>query len=419
MNVLADHSRSPSYRFASRARVNEARLPDLPADLIDFSGGFAFPDCLPDITREATAAAAEFRTETMQYSDVLGIGELRELIALQARQDGVRCSPENVMIVNGAKHGLDLACRVFLEPGDRVIVTAPTYMTALGILRSHEAAFLSVGQDEAGIRTDDLETQLLAIEAAGEALPKLMFDVPDFHNPTGITTSAERRRKLVDLAERFGFVIVEDDPYRRIRFEGEAVPPIKSFDAKGVVIALGTASKIVAPGLRVGWVIATAEILRRMAGQKADGGTSPFNQRIFIELLRGNQIGHHIDELTAELRRHRDAMVSALRDLIPDCRIRVPQGGYFLWVGLPPDVDADLLAGFGAQHGVKTYPGRLCFPDEPRENALRLCYSFSDPARIGEGVRRLAAAHHTIRSRALDDRAKASALEAASGLATY
>lgn len=409
-----------AYRFASRARGSDVSLPELPRDLIDFSGGFAFPACLPDISREAgLAAAADYRAETLQYSDVMGITQLRELIAVQAQQDGVQCASENVMIVNGAKHGLDLACRVFVEPGDAVIVTAPTYMTALGILRAHEAVFLPIGQDEAGINTVELEARLTEIETAGRPLPKLMFDVPDFHNPTGITTIAERRRKLVDLAERFGFVIVEDDPYRRIRFEGEAVPPIKSFDRKGVVIALGTASKIVAPGLRIGWVIASLEILRRMAGQKSDGGTSPFNQRIFIELLRGNQIARHVDQLTVELKRHRDVMASALRELIPDCRIRVPQGGYFLWVGLPPDVDADILAGLGALQGVKTYPGSLCFPDAPRENALRLCYSFPSPAEIREGVGRLSRAYHAIRKGRLDDRARAAAMEAALGLATF
>jgi 2-aminoadipate transaminase len=419
MEAIAEERQAQAYRFAARARWTDTLRPVVPSDLIDLSGGFAFPDCLPDITREATTAAAEFRTESMQYSGVMGIDQLRDLIATYVAQDGVICGRDEVMIVNGAKHGLDLACRVFVEPGDKVIVTAPTYLTALGILRTHEVEFLAVGQDEDGVLVDELEASLLVLEAAGEPLPKLMFDVSDFHNPTGITTIAERRRKLVTLAVRFGFVIVEDDPYRRIRFEGEPVPPIKSHDEHGVVIAIGTASKIVAPGLRIGWVIAAPEILKRMAAQKADGGTSPFNQRIFMELLRGNQIAHHIDMITAELRVHRDVMVAALADLIPESSVRVPQGGYFLWVRFPPEVDTDIVAGLALQQGVKTYPGRLCFPDEPRENALRLCYSFSNPDQIREGIKRLAVAYLAVRRGQMDEQTRAEAIEAARGLATF
>lgn len=410
------HTSTPTthpYRFASRAQASNHVSHAVTNDLVDLSGGYAFPRCLPDISREAISAATAHRTETMQYSDVLGLEELRHLIVDYVAQDGIACQLDNVMVVNGAKHGLDLACRVFVEPGDKVVVTAPTYMTALTILRTHEVEFWAIPQDENGIQTDSLEHRLVTAKEAGESLPKLLFDVPDFHNPTGVTTSLERRKKLIDLAERFGFVIVEDDPYRRIRFEGEAVPPMKSLDRSGVVIALGTASKILAPGLRIGWVIASPAIVERMAAHKADGGTSPFNQRIFAEMLAGSQVANHIDRIISELRVHRNVMIEELRKQLPETRVYVPQGGYFLWLELPNDIDADNLAGLAMMNGVKTFSGRLSYPLAPTRNALRLCYSYEEPERIRQGVAALAKTFHMIRRGETDT----AALNAAANLA--
>ncbi|MBB6014743.1 2-aminoadipate transaminase [Aquamicrobium lusatiense] len=403
---MANHNietpNNPSYRFAARA-LNSSHASHAAAnDLVELSGGYAFPRCLPDISMEAGKAAAAHRTETMQYSDVLGLEELRDQIVDYVAADGIVCARDNVMVVNGAKHGLDLACRVFIEPGDAVIVTAPTYMTALSILRTHEADFWAIPQDEQGMQADVLEQRLAAAQSAGDKLPKLLFDVPDFHNPTGITTSLERRHELIRLARRFGFVIIEDDPYRRIRFEGEAVPPMKSLDESGVVIALGTASKILAPGMRIGWVIASASIIERMAAHKADGGTSPFNQRIFLELLAGNQVAHHIAAIIRQLRIHRDMMVDELRRHLPEASVHVPQGGYFLWVELPDDIDADMLAGLAIKKGVKTYSGRLSYPLEPSRNALRLCYSYEEPERIRQGVEALGEAFASLRTGEVD-----------------
>lgn len=398
------------YRFALRSVATNAGHGSSKVDF-DFSDGYAFPRCLPDISREAVMAATQ-RSETMQYSDVFGVEELREQIVEYVARDGVVCRPENILIVNGAKHGLDLACRVFIEPGDGVIVTAPTYMTALSILRTHEVAFWTVGQDEDGVLVDELEMKLTDASERGEKLPKLFFDVPDFHNPTGLTTTLARRHKLLSLARKFGFILIEDDPYRRIRFEGQPVAPIKSLDTTGLVIALGTASKILAPGLRIGWVIADEKIIQRMAVQKADGGTSPFNQRVFVELLRGNEIEYHIDIVTKELRTHRDVMVDALLRLMPDSDFRVPEGGYYLWLRLPDAVNADELAGLALERGVKVYSGRRCYPNEPLENALRLCYSYEEPHKIEEGIQRLAKAYYDLKNGTIADDVRSAVADA-------
>src|SRR5581483_5099273 len=218
-------SQMGNYHFANRAKSARGHKA-LPPGTLNMCGGLAFGSTMPDISREATEAAQSFRTESLQYSGVLGLNDLRDEIAAYVASDGIVCTRDEIMVVNGAKHGIDLACRVFLEPGDQVVVTAPTYITAIAIFRSHEASFLTVEQDGDGMLTDDLEHKLREMEARGERLPKLLYDVPDFHNPSGVTLSAERRHKLVELAKRFGFVIVEDDPYRRIRFEGADVPTI-------------------------------------------------------------------------------------------------------------------------------------------------------------------------------------------------
>ncbi len=344
-------------------------------------------------------AARDRPGESLQYGPLMGLDELRDAIAAFAGADGVTCGRENVLVTYGAKSALDLACRVFVEPGDRIIVTRPTYMTTLQIMRCHGVAFLDVGQDGEGIDTEELDARLNLVQRNGERMPKLLFDVPDFHNPTGITTSAARRQRLVDLARRHGFVILEDDPYRRLRFEGEPVPPVKSFDTDGVVIALGTVSKILAPGLRVGWAIGPGEVVDRMAMQKADGGSSPFAQRIVAELMRGNKMARHVDELSAEMRRHRDAMVEAFRDFVPEAEVRVPQGGYFLWAALPEGTDAEAVARIALRHGVEVSSGRLCFANDVPGHHIRLAYSFVEVEAIREGVRRLGDAYAEYSSR--------------------
>lgn len=407
------------YRYAARANTKPKLTTQFfKAGTIDFSGGFAFPGCLPDASKEAVIAATQYRSETMQYIETLGLDEMRDFVVDYVAQEGVICKRENVLITNGAKHGLDLACRVLLEPGDPVIVTGPTYMTALKILRTFEVGWIVAAQDEEGIDVAALEDKLAALAAAGKPLPKLLFDVPDFHNPTGVTTTAVRRKRLVDLAKHYNFIIVEDDPYRKIRFEGENVPPIKSYDDTGHVIAVGTVSKILAPGLRIGWAIADADLINRMAGQKSDGGTSPFAQRIIVEMNKNGQIAHHIREITKTLRKHRDAMCSAFANHIPDIKIRMPEGGYYLWAELPKDVNSDTLAGLAAACGVKVYSGTTCFPVEPKLNFLRLCYSYVTPGEIEEGMNRLRAAYDRLQNELDDDTAETLASHG-KNMATY
>ncbi|MFT4068214.1 PLP-dependent aminotransferase family protein [Paraburkholderia sp.] len=365
--------------------------------MIRLGGGLAFPGELPNIVEEAAAAAA-MRSEGLQYGPLYGLDDLRDAVVDYLAHDGVTAGRDNILIVNGAKHGLDLACRVFIEPGDAIIVSGPTYMTALAIMKTHEVEFIVVAQDAQGMKVDELESMLDARRRRGAAPPKLLFDVPDFHNPTGITLSEARRRRIVELAVEYGFRILEDDPYRRVRFEGTPVAPIKTFDTGDYVIGLGTVSKILAPGLRIGWVNASPEIVGRMAAQKCDHGTNPFVQRIVAQLFMNGKVDEHIDRVKQTLRVHRDTMVAAVREHLPGSMVEVPQGGYFLWVRLPDDVDADALVRRAGELNVEVNPGGLSFAGPTPGQFIRLAYSFCNPEEIRTGIARLGEAYRSMRA---------------------
>lgn len=380
-------------RYAKRAgAVPATAFTELPSGLIAFGSGDAYPEGLPDLGDIARLAASKFRTETLQYAPRPGLDELREWIAGYLAGEGVTAKVDELIVVNGAKHGLDLVCKLFLDPGDAVVVTAPTYMSALGIFRGYEASYVEVGQDAEGLRVDELRERLEMLARAGRPLPKFVYDVPEFHNPTGVTMSLARRRAVVDVAERFGLLIVEDDPYRRIRFTGQPVPPLASLGPGDRVVALGTFAKLVAPGLRVGWVRASTEIVRKMAVIKSDGGSCPLTQRILLEYVRNGAMDEHIGRVRRTYAAHRDVMGDALTRTLPSLSWRRPEGGYYLWVRLPDGVDADRLAASAWRHGVQVLPASQFYATSGPATHVRLAYSYASPADIGEGVRRLGAA---------------------------
>ncbi len=388
------------FRFARRSAILGKSVFDHTPGTIALNSGAAYPPCLPDVVREATEAVGPLREEAMQYAPLMGLDDLRDEICKFVAEDGIKASRENVLVTYGSKSAFDLALRTFCEPGDAVIVTRPTYMTAVHIMRTHNVRFIDIAQDEEGFCADELERKLENMEKNAEQMPKLLFDVPDFHNPTGVTTSLARRKKMLELAQRFNFVICEDDPYRRIRFEGEVVPSIKSMDTTGHVISLGTVSKILAPGLRVGWAIGDAGVIRRMAMQKADGGSNAFAQRIVVQLMQSNKMAHHIDEMIHQMRIHRDAMIEAFAEHIPEAKIRAPQGGYFLWAELPEGTDAEKLVELGIAEGVEVSSGRLSFPNDDPGNCIRMAYSFITEDEIREGIAKLGVAWRKLQSQA-------------------
>lgn len=386
------------YRFADRAvKLEKRKPPDIPKASISFASGLANPEELPQLAEIASQVLTDQRTEVLQYGPVFGLQALLDWIVEYSREDGIKVDRDNIIIVNGAKHGLDLICRVFINPGDSVVVTSATYMVALNILRGYEVNFITIDQDDEGLNVPLLQALIQDMMKKGEPLPKVIFDIPDFHNPTGITLSQRRREQLVHLAERHGIIIAEDDPYRRIRFNGDDIPPVKSFDTSGCVIGLGTFSKMVSPGLRVGWVTATADIVKRISVFKSDGGSCPLTQCIVYRYCSEGHFTEHVEKLIIKLRQHRDLMLECIHKYLPGAAAHAPQGGYFLWVQLPSHMNSDLFLSVAQKHDVSFYPASAFHAMDGPANYIRLCYSYYTLADIEKGMKRLGLAYDECR----------------------
>lgn len=373
---------------------------------IRFDSGHAFPGILPDLSGVAQRAFSTRAAEMLQYGARQGLGEMREWISGYLKADGANVPPADILVVNGAKHGIELICRLLLDEGDTVVITAPTYYTALPILRSFGASFVEVGQDAEGMSVDWIEDAIAWLGKSGRPRPKFIYNVPDFHNPSGVTMTRRRREALVALAQRHGIYVVEDSPYRGLRFEGESEPLLKSVDTSDLVINVGTFSKILAPGLRIGWLACRRELLMKMMQLKTDGGSSPIVQRLLVDYLTRDRLARHTELARATYRNHRDCMLRALEREMPDVTTRVPEGGYYLWLTLPRNADGDELARRAQDMGVTVYPGSKFYAAQPAGypgaakpelNHVRLTFSHAGLADIDEGVRRLATAWASMR----------------------
>ena len=391
---------SLAHAFARRASPLSPMLPAAaPPGNIAFDSGHAFPGVLPDLTAEAAIALSTYRAETLQYAPRMGLPPLRAWIAEYMTSDGARVSADNILVTNGAKHALELVCRLLLDEGDAVVMTAPTYFSAIPIIRSFGATFVEVRQDHAGLDVTHLAATLDRRRRDGNARPKFIYDVPDFHNPTGVTMPVERRAALLDLAAAHGILVVEDSPYRKVRFEGASVPSLAALDERDIVLHLGTFSKLMAPGLRVGWVAAAPALVARMAQLKTDAGSCPLTQRTILEFCGNGRLAEHIARVQERYRANRDRMVAAVRRELAEVSFVMPRGGYYLWLTFPDGVDADELAACANRIGVTVIPGSKFFArtdDAHPRNQLRVAYSHADEHEIDEGIRRLAAAYATM-----------------------
>jgi 2-aminoadipate transaminase len=390
----------PPVLLARRATQLSPVMPaSAPDDKISFDSGHAYPGVLPDLTAEADDALSKFRPETLQYAPRPGLPELREWIAGHMAADGAAVAADNILVTNGAKHALELVCRLTIDEGDAVIVTCPTYFSAIPIIRSYGAAFVEVPQDQDGMDVDALARVLDRAAQAGR-LPKFIYNVPDFHNPTGVTMPVERRHALVELAVRYGVLLVEDSPYRKVRFEGQSVASLKSLDTDGTaVIQLGTFSKLLAPGLRVGWAAGAPDLLARMAQLKTDAGSCPLTQRVILEFCAAGRLDTHTTRVQETYRAHRDRMAKAVARALPEVTFQVPNGGYYLWLALPPGIDGDELTRRAGDAGVIVIAGSKFFAvpgNEQRGRFIRAAFSHAGLDEIDEGVRRLAAAYHSL-----------------------
>lgn len=380
------------------ARLATARPAPDPADVISLGSGHGYPGVFPDLTEMARKALNECRAEALQYGPAPGLPEMRQWIAGYMVNSGVNVTAENVLVVNGAKHGLDLICRLLLDEGDAVAVTAPTYFTCIPIFRGFGAEFVEVSQDSEGLVVSEFRGTLERRRESGKSIPKLIYDVPDYHNPSGVTTSKRRREELIRLADDYGIYVVEDSPYRQVRFDGEQEPMVKTFDQGDTVFVLGTFSKLVAPGLRIGWVVTSKEMVARLIQLKSDAGTCPLTQRIILEFCKAGQLPEHIQRVQNTYRSHRDAMVAELKRELPELSFQIPRGGYYLWLKLPEGIDSDKLAERALSEKVGILSGTRFFAGPGPQgkgvpkNHVRLCYSHADPHEIKESIQRFARA---------------------------
>lgn len=366
-------------------------------EVISFAGGLPAPELFPT-ERFAEAAAKvinEQGQQALQYSPTEGMPELRELIAGRLSTPDFRIDPANVLMVTGSQQGLDLICRVFLNESDKMVVENPTYLGMLMASRPYYPRYLPVETDDDGIVIATLDDTL-------EARPKIVYTVPNFQNPQGVTLSSARREQLIDRTYNRSLVVIEDNPYGELRYSGKDQPSLISMDAvkrgvsgvEGNVIYLGTFSKILAPGLRIGWIVANDVIIDKLVQMKqsADLHSSTLSQYIAYEVSRDGFLETHIEKLREVYRQRRDVMLDALETYFPaEVKWRKPEGGLFLMVTLPEHIDAYDLLPRALEHDVAFVPGGDFHIGKSGWNTFRLNFSNAQPDMIVEGVKRLSA----------------------------
>jgi 2-aminoadipate transaminase len=360
-------------------------------EVISFAGGLPAPEVFPveELARAHAEVFAEEGAQACQYSTTEGWRPLRDWIAGRMRKRGVKSAdPERVLVTSGSQQGIDLVGKIFLDPGDAVVVENPCYLAALQVFNGYEAKLVAVGSDDEGMRVDEVER---AIEGASRR-PKLIYVVSQFHNPKGTTLTFERRRRLLEVARRYSVPVVEDDPYGELRYSGAAIPPLAALDDEGLVIYLSTFSKTLSPGMRVGWAHASREVFGALvrAKQAADLHTNTIQQRAAARLLASFDFDAHVERIKTVYGERRDAMLAALAEHFPSqARWTRPEGGLFLWAELPEGVRAEELFEDAIAARVAFVPGAPFFAAEPRHNFMRLNFSNSSPDAIEEGIRRL------------------------------
>lgn len=361
--------------------------------VIDFATGSPNPHDIPDdLLRDVSLHAfSSHDFDGQPESPIEGFPELRTLLADHMREDRmIHCSPRNVMVLSGSEQGLDLCVRAFVNPGDCVLVESATFFPALQAFRSADARIIGVPTDESGMRTELLEGFCARFH------PKLIYTIPTFHNPTGSTMPAQRRRELIETAMKYQCLVIEDDPYGELHYGTSAPPtPLKGMENAGYVIYLSTFSKTVTPGLRTGWLIADTHVVARLAALRrmVDQHTSSSSQRICIELLRGGRIRRHIEEITGTYRLRRDAMCDALqRYAPPTAQWNVPEGGYYVWLSLPEGQRSQALLEAARPLGVTFMPGGVFDVDGTDTRHIRLNFVRPRMDQIDDGIRLLCAA---------------------------
>lgn len=366
--------------------------------MISFAGGLPTPEMFPaeELGEIAKQVIASNPNKALQYGCTEGAASFKEeLINLLKKDENIEVSQDEMLVVSASQQGLDIVSKAFVDPGDAVIVAKPTYLGALQAFETYGADMIGVESDDFGIIAESLEEKLEDLKNAGRQC-KFIYIVPDFQNPTGTTIPEERRIKILELAKKYGTIILEDSPYRKVRFKGEHQKTFYALDkGEGNVITMFTFSKTLAPGLRLGYIIGDKEIIRKFVilKQALDLCTSPACQAIAEEYLKRGNIEKHIAEMAKLYGKKRDVMIAALRKYMPQgVSWTEPEGGLFLWVVMPENIDSEKMLETAIKNNVAYVMGSAFYPDGSGKNTMRLNFSYSSFEEIDEGIKRLAKA---------------------------
>jgi 2-aminoadipate transaminase len=385
---------SKNAKNMKRSEIRELLKVTRRPDIISFAGGLPAPETFPvkHLEQISSQLLREKGATALQYGPTEGETALREQLAKWLTHEKPTIKPENILITTGSQQGLDVVSKIFLDPNDIVIMELPTYIGGLQAFTSYRAKMIGIPQDEHGMKIDLLKNMLAKLAKKGKK-PKFIYVVPDFQNPSGVTMSLERRKALLQVAYKHGIPIVEDSPYRDLRFAGQAVPAIYSLDTKNQVIVLGTFSKLLCPGLRIAWIIAPAEWMDRMvvAKQGMDLCSPSFTQLIVAEYMKQGLLQPQIESIRKLYARKRAAMLAALKKYMPKgVKWTQPEGGLFLWVELPKRMSATELFPKAIKNKVAYVVGSAFHCNGKGHNTLRMNFSYPSEPQIDEGIQRLA-----------------------------
>ena len=385
--------------FAARTRgMKSSAMRDLMAviarpEVISLAGGLPDTSAFPSETFAAVAAriARESSAEALQYGPTEGLPAARGCIAEVMEAEGIHCDPEDVLVTTGGQQVIDLVTRALIDPGDVIVAEAPTYPGAVPSFSSFQADVVQVEMDDDGMRVDLLEETLERLERDGRT-PKFIYTIPTFQNPAGVTMSVERRRRLVEIASERELLVLEDNPYGLLRYEGTPVPTLRELDGGLYVMYLGTFSKILSPGIRLGWVLAPPPVLHQinMGKQAADLCSSTLSQLMVTSYFEEARWRDYVDTVKESYRARRDTMLDALAEHFPSqAEWTRPQGGLFLWATLPDFIDTTDLLARALRENVAFVPGAAAFLDGRGHSSMRLNFSAVGEDDIREGIRRI------------------------------
>jgi DNA-binding transcriptional MocR family regulator len=361
-------------------------------EVVSLAGGMPALTALPlDVVGAALARLVATRgAVALQYGSGQGDPGLRERILDVMAPQRVAAHPDDIVVTTGSQQALDLVTRIFVDPGDVVVAEAPSYVGALGVFQAYQADVVHVPLDDEGLVPEALEETLAGLTRAGRRV-KLLYTVPNHHNPAGVTLSAQRRPRIVEIARRYGVLILEDDPYGLLGFEGGPLPSLHSLDPEGVLY-LGSFSKTFAPGFRVGWAVAPHAVREKLvlASEASILCPSAFSQLAVATYLDDHDWRHQVEVFRGLYHERAQAMLGALADLMPRARWTTPKGGFYVWLTLPEGLDAKAMLPRAVTERVAYVPGTAFYADGQGRRHARLSYCYPTPDRIREGVRRLA-----------------------------